>query len=50
MKNVFSTSVQSEDGRTLLEVILSLAILSIIIVPFAAFFIQSGKPLMYLSP
>lgn len=35
--------LRSESGRTLLEIVISFAILAIIIIPFTSLFIQSGK-------
>lgn len=35
--------IKSEDGRTLIEIVASLAILAIIIIPFTTLFVQSGK-------
>lgn len=37
--------IKSESGRTLIEIVASLAILAIIIIPFASLFVQSGKNL-----
>lgn len=40
-----SDSIKSENGRTLIEIVVSIAVLAIIIVPFTSLFIQSSKSL-----
>ncbi|MBU9721917.1 MULTISPECIES: type IV pilus modification PilV family protein [Bacillaceae] len=44
LKSLF-LPVKSEHGRTLIEIVLSIAVLAIIIIPFTSMFVQSAKTL-----